>query len=63
MLMGGRRGGVAANFFFNLMLARFLAPEDVGIIMVVISTTMLASILTTMNIESGSVRHLVHARE
>jgi len=63
MLMGSRMGGVAANFFFNLLLARLLAPEDVGIIMVVISTTMLASILTTFNIESGSVRHLVHARE
>ena len=63
MLMGGRMGGVAANFFFNLMLARLLAPEDVGFIVVVISTTMLASILTTVNIESGSVRHLVHARE
>ncbi|RUM95051.1 MAG: hypothetical protein DSZ28_00030 [Thiothrix sp.] len=63
MLMGSRMGGVAANFFFNLVLARLLAPEDVGIIMVVISTTMLASILTTFNIESGSVRHLVHARE
>jgi O-antigen/teichoic acid export membrane protein len=61
--MAGRMGGVAANFFFNLLLARLLAPEDVGTIMLVISTTMLASILTTLNIESGSVRHLVHARE
>jgi len=63
ILMSARMGGVAANFVFNLILARFLSPADFGNVAVVISTTMLASILTTLNIESGSIQHLVHARE
>lgn len=63
VLMAGRMGGVAANFFFNLLLARLLSQEDVGIVMLVVSTAMLASILTTWNIEAGSIRHLLYARE
>jgi O-antigen/teichoic acid export membrane protein len=62
-LMAARMGGVAANFFFNLLLARLLAPEDVGTVMLIVSTAMLASILTTWNIEAGSIRHLLYARE
>lgn len=63
LLMVSRMGGVAANFVFNIMLARLLPPEDVGVIMVVISTTMLASILTTFNMEAGSIHHLLKSRE
>lgn len=58
-----RLGGVAANFTFNLLIARLLAPEDVGFVMVIIATTNIFSILTTLNIESGSIRHMLHARE
>ena len=62
-LMAARMGGVAANFLFNLLLARLLSQEDVGVVMLVVSTAMLASILTTWNIEAGSIRHLLYTRE
>lgn len=63
LLLIGRVAGAAANFAFALSLARLLLPAEVGAVFAAISTAFLTSIVVTLNIESGSIRFLVAARQ
>lgn len=54
-----RFGGAMANFLFTLLLARHLAPEQVGFVLFAMSMSLLASVFMTLNIENGAVRHLL----
>lgn len=62
ILILGRVGGVAANFAFFFLLAKYLNPSQVGIIALVISTALLTSTATTFNMESASLRYFAHAK-
>jgi O-antigen/teichoic acid export membrane protein len=55
-----RLGGAVANFIFSILIARYLAPEDVGFVFLAMSLAMLASLFTTLNMDNGAVRHLLH---
>ena len=55
-----RFGGAVANFAFSYILARNFPESDVGFIFLVMSLAMLAALFTTMNMENGAVRHLLH---
>lgn len=63
LLLIGRVAGTAANFAFALSLARMLPPGEVGAVFAAISTAFLTSIIVTLNMESGSIRFLVAARQ
>ena len=63
VLVISRLIGTAASFLFTVILARTLAPANVGAVLTVISSAFLASVLVTLNIESGSIRFLVAAQE
>lgn len=63
LLLTGRVAGAAANFAFALSLARMLPPAEVGAVFAAISSAFLTSIVVTLNIESGSIRFLVVARQ
>lgn len=62
-LLAGRIIGAAAGFAFAVILARTLPQSEVGIVFAAISSAFLASVLITLNVESGSIRFLVAARE
>lgn len=62
-LVASRIIGMAASFFFTLVLARVLSPADVGAVLTIMSGAFLVSLLVTMNIESGSIRFVVAAKE
>lgn len=62
-LLAGRIIGAAAGFAFAILLARTLPQHEVGIVFTAISSAFLASVLITLNVESGSIRFLVAARE
>ncbi len=62
-LVASRIIGMAASFLFTLVLARFLSPADVGVVLTIMSGAFLISLLVTMNIESGSIRFVVAAKE
>lgn len=63
VLLAGRVAGAACGFGFAVLLARALPQADVGVAFAAISSAFLASVLVTLNIESGSIRFLVTARE
>lgn len=63
VLLAGRSVGAAAGFAFAVLLARTLPQHEVGIVFAAISSAFLASVLITLNVESGSIRFLVAARE
>lgn len=63
VLLAGRIAGAAASFVFAVMLARTLPQPEVGLALTAISSAFLASVLITLNVESGSIRFLVAARE
>lgn len=63
LLLAGRVIGAASTFLFAVVLARTLPPAEVGLALTAIATSSLASVLVTLNIESGSIRFLVAARE
>lgn len=62
-LVASRIIGMAASFLFTLVLARVLSPADVGAVLTIMSGAFLISLLVTMNIESGSIRFVVAAKE
>lgn len=62
-LVASRVAGMAASFLFTLVLARVLSPADVGAVLTIMSGAFLISLLVTMNIESGSIRFVVAAKE
>ncbi len=62
-LLIGRVAGAAASFAFAILLARTLPQPEVGLALTAISSAFLASVIITLNIESGSIRFLVAARE
>lgn len=57
-LLGGRMVGVLATFAFNVIIARSMAPEQMGVVMSIMSFAFIASVFATLNIESGSIRFL-----
>jgi len=63
VLLVGRVAGAAASFAFAIILARTLPQAEVGLALTAISSAFLASVIITLNIESGSIRFLVAARE
>ena len=63
LLLAGRVAGAAANFAFAFSLARMLPPAEVGAVFAAISAAFLTSIIVTLNMESGSIRFLVAARQ
>jgi|GEM_PF-5380066 len=62
LLVASRLVGTSASFLFSLLLARTLTSAEVGSVMTVISYAFLASILATMNIESGAIRYVAEAK-
>ena len=63
VLVLARFGGALANFLFTYLLARQLAPSQVGFVLTAMSLSVIASLVATVNIESGAVRHLLHPLE
>ncbi len=62
-LVVGRAGGALASLAATLVMARLMDPADVGFVLAVIASAFLASVISTLNLESGSIRFLVAARE
>ncbi|MEM9618933.1 MAG: MATE family efflux transporter [Pseudomonadota bacterium] len=62
-LVASRVIGMATSFLFTLVLARVLSPADVGAVLTIMSGAFLISLFVTMNIESGSIRFVVAAKE
>ncbi|MEE9329972.1 MAG: MATE family efflux transporter [Parvularculaceae bacterium] len=54
-----RFGGAFSNFFFALILARLLPPDEVGFVLLLSSLAMLIALFATMNVENVAVRFLL----
>ncbi|GAA6210037.1 hypothetical protein NBRC116601_33300 [Cognatishimia sp. WU-CL00825] len=62
-LVGGRVGGNLLTLGYTLLLARLATPAEFGLVMTGFAWTMLLSIGLALNVESGSIKYLVHYRE
>ncbi len=62
-LIVSRVGGALASLGATVLMARLMDPADVGFVLTLIASAFLASVLSTLNVESGSIRFLVAARE
>lgn len=58
-----RLGGAIAAFVMAIILARTLSLEDMGFVMRLMSLVILFSVFCTLNMENGSVRHLLQPLE
>lgn len=63
LLIVARVGSNVLALAWTLLLVRLLQPEAAGIALQAISAAQIASILMTLNVESGSVRVIVPARQ
>ena len=62
LIIAVRVGGTAATFAYTFVIARTMAPADVGLAWSIWSSSFIASTFTNLNIGSGAIRELVHAR-
>ncbi len=62
-VFSARFGGAVANFIFTLLLAKYLLPTEVGFIVTSMSLAVIAAMISTLNIDNGAVRHLLHPVE
>lgn len=63
LLIAARVGANLLTLVWTIVLVRLLQPESAGVALQAISVAQIVSILVTLNIESGSVRVIVPARE
>lgn len=58
-LVAARICGSVLTLAYTLLLARMMAPDDLGLVMSAMSVAFLASVVASLNVESGSIRFLV----
>lgn len=63
LLIVARVGSNLLSLAWTLLLVRMLAPQAAGVALQAISVAQIASILMTLNMESGAMRCIVPARE
>jgi len=61
-IVGLQMSGTALTFFYTLLMARIMAPPDVGIVWTIWSAVFLVSVVANLNLGNAAIRDVVHAR-
>ena len=59
VLVGARVCGSLLTLIYTVLLARVTTPAEMGLAMAALSATFLASVIASLNVESGSIQFLV----